>query len=162
MALRYKIAIIGDGGVGKSSLLSRILENTFSPRYAATLGADVHTLVLHTNYGDIIFDCWDTAGQEKFAGLGEGYWVNSEGAIAMFDVSSRKSHNNLQEFVNKYKTVAINTPIVICGNKIELNREVQPSAKYVDISVKNNYNCITPFVELAIKLTGHLDLKFHF
>jgi len=56
---------------------------------AATLGVEVHPLLFHTNRGPIRFNVWDTAGQEKFGGLRDGYYIQGQCAIIMFDVTSR-------------------------------------------------------------------------
>lgn len=62
----YKISLIGDGGVGKTCLMKKLRMRTFEKKYIATLGADVHSLVFNSNYGNIGFNVWDCAGQEKF------------------------------------------------------------------------------------------------
>jgi GTP-binding nuclear protein Ran len=64
--LRFKIVLVGDAGTGKSTYLKRLLTGEFEKHYIATLGVDVHPLTFHTNYGPIVFQCWDTAGQENF------------------------------------------------------------------------------------------------
>ncbi len=63
-----------------------------SPPPSATVGVDVHPLSFHTNVGKVIFNCWDTAGQEKFGGLRDGYYVDGEAAIIMFDVTARVTY----------------------------------------------------------------------
>src|SRR3546814_6111230 len=64
----YKIALVGDGGVGKTTYVKRMLTGEFEKKYVATLGVEVHPLRFRTNYGPVIFNMWDTAGQEKFGG----------------------------------------------------------------------------------------------
>ena len=61
----------------------------------ATLGVEVHPLSFSTNFGDIIFNVWDTAGQEKFGGLRDGYYIQGQAGIIMFDVTSRITYKNV-------------------------------------------------------------------
>lgn len=69
MALpRFKLILVGDGGTGKTTFVKRHLTGEFERKYVATLGVDVHPLTFTTTHGPIIFDVWDTAGQEKFGG----------------------------------------------------------------------------------------------
>jgi GTP-binding nuclear protein Ran len=65
--------LVGDGGVGKTTFVRRHLTGEFEKRYVATLGVEVHPLKFFTNLGPIQFNVWDTAGQEKFGGLRDGY-----------------------------------------------------------------------------------------
>jgi hypothetical protein len=67
--------LVGDGGVGKTTFVKRHLTGEFEKKYVATLGVEVHPLVFHTNRGPIRFNVWDTAGQEKFGGLRDGYYI---------------------------------------------------------------------------------------
>lgn len=62
---------------------------------AATLGVEVHPLRFHTNRGELVFNVWDTAGQEKFGGLRDGYYIQGQCAIMMFDVTSRITYKNV-------------------------------------------------------------------
>lgn len=71
----FKCVLVGDGGTGKTTFVKRHLTGEFEKRYVATLGVEVHPLVFHTNRGPIRFNVWDTAGQEKFGGLRDGYYI---------------------------------------------------------------------------------------
>jgi len=71
----FKLVLVGDGGVGKTTFVKRHLTGEFEKKYVATLGVEVHPLVFHTNRGAMRFNVWDTAGQEKFGGLRDGYYI---------------------------------------------------------------------------------------
>ena len=167
----YKLLLVGDGGVGKTTWLKRHLTGDFEKKYVATLGVEVHPLTFATNYGDIRFNVWDTAGQEKFGGLREGYYTNADAAIAFFDVTSRLSYKSVPCWIRDVKNVCKEIPMAICGNKIDLkDAKIKPAEKralinrhgspYYDISAKSNYNFEMPFLVLARHLTGHEDLEF--
>ncbi len=65
--------LVGDGGVGKTTFVKRHLSGEFEKKYVPTLGAEVHPIPWTTSHGNLVFNVWDTAGQEKYAGLRDGY-----------------------------------------------------------------------------------------
>ena len=166
----FKIVLVGDGGVGKTTYIRRHKTGEFEKKYVATLGVEVHPLDFNTNYGNVRFNVWDTAGQEKFGGLKDGYYILSQGAIMMFDCTNRQSYRNIGSFYEGVTKVCGNIPVVLCGNKVDVRqRQVLPkqinfhcerNIKYYDISAKSNFNFEKPFLELARKLTGKSDLQF--
>ena len=123
----------------------------------------------HTNYGPITFEVWDTAGQEKFGGLREGYYIKGQCGIIMFDVTSRITYQNVPKWHKDLVRVCENIPIVLCGNKVDVkDRKVKAKAitfhrkknlQYFDISAKSNFNFEKPFIWLARKLTGQANLE---
>lgn len=134
------------------------------PCCAATLGVEVHPLKFHTNRGEIVFNVWDTAGQEKFGGLRDGYYIQGQCAIIMFDVTSRITYKNVPNWHRDLVRVCESIPIVLVGNKVDVKeRKVKAkqitfhrkkNLQYYDISAKSNYNFEKPFLWLARKLVG--------
>lgn len=163
------MVLVGDGGTGKTTFVKRHLSGEFEKRYIATVGVEVHPLLFHTNCGPIVFNVWDTAGQEKFGGLRDGYYIQGQAGIIMFDVTSRITYKNVPNWHRDLVRVCDNIPIVLCGNKVDVKeRKVKPRAitfhrkknlQYYDISAKSNYNFEKPFVWLARKLTGNPQLE---
>jgi len=166
----FKLILIGDGGTGKTTFVKRHLTGEFEKKYIPTLGVEVHPLTFHTNCGPIIFNCWDTAGQEKFGGLRDGYYIQGQAAIILFDVTSRMTYKNVPNWHRDVVRVCENIPIVLCGNKVDLkDRKVKAkqitfhrkrNLQYYDISAKSNYNFEKPFLWLARKLVGEPNLVF--
>ncbi|KAJ8614120.1 hypothetical protein CTAYLR_004617 [Chrysophaeum taylorii] len=166
----FKLILVGDGGVGKTTFVKRHLTGEFEKKYVATLGVEVHPLVFHTNRGPIKFNVWDTAGQERFGGLRDGYYIQGQCAIIMFDVTSRITYKNVPNWHRDLTRVCENIPIVLCGNKVEIkDRKVKAkqitfhrkkNLQYYDISAKSNYNFEKAFLWLARKLTGDNNLHF--
>uniref|UniRef100_A0A8C9SXB1 GTP-binding nuclear protein Ran n=1 Tax=Scleropages formosus TaxID=113540 RepID=A0A8C9SXB1_SCLFO len=184
--VQFKLVLVGDGGTGKTTFVKRHLTGEFEKKYVATLGVEVHPLMFHTNRGAIKFNVWDTAGQEKFGGLRDGYYIQgtktarfkfeylstftTQCAIIMFDVTSRVTYKNVPNWHRDLVRVCENIPIVLCGNKVDIkDRKVKAKAivfhrkknlQYYDISAKSNYNFEKPFLWLARKLIGDPNLEF--
>ncbi|KAJ6189828.1 hypothetical protein N7519_004736 [Penicillium mononematosum] len=156
----FKLVLVGDGGTGKTTFVKRHLTGEFEKKYIATLGVE--------NYGAIQFDVWDTAGQEKFGGLRDGYYINGQCGIIMFDVTSRITYKNVPNWHRDLVRVCENIPIVLTGNKVDVKeRKVKAKTitfhrkknlQYYDISAKSNYNFEKPFLWLARKLVGNPQL----
>jgi len=166
----FKLIMVGDGGTGKTTFVKRHLTGEFEKKYVATLGVEVHPLIFTTNCGPIRFNVWDTAGQEKFGGLRDGYYIQGQAAIIMFDVTSRMTYKNVPNWHRDLVRVCEGIPIVLCGNKVDVkDRKVKAkqitfhrkkNLQYYDISAKSNYNFEKPFLWLARKLVGKGDLTF--
>jgi len=169
-AAKFKLVLVGDGGTGKTTFVKRHLTGEFEKKYIATLGVEIHPLKFYTNFGVILFNCWDTAGQEKFGGLRDGYYIQGQCAIIMFDVTSRITYKNVPAWHKDLIRVCENIPIVLCGNKVDVKeRKVKAKSitfhrkknlQYYDISAKSNYNFEKPFLWLARKLCGEAELEF--
>lgn len=165
----FKLVLVGDGGTGKTTFVKRHMTGEFEKKYIATLGVEVHPLTFHTNFGPICFNTWDTAGQEKFGGLRDGYYIQGQCGIIMFDVTSRITYKNVPNWHRDLVRVCENIPIVLTGNKVDVkDRKVKPkqitfhrkkNLQYYDISAKSNYNFEKPFIWLARKLVGNPNLE---
>merc|ERR1712080_486417 len=119
----FKLVLVGDGGTGKTTLVKRHLTGEFEKKYIPTLGVEVHPLKFSTNCGNLCFNVWDTAGQEKFGGLRDGYYIQGQCAIIMFDVTSRITYKNVPNWHRDLERVCENIPIVLCGNKVDVKEE---------------------------------------
>lgn len=165
----YKIILVGDGGVGKTTFLRRHLTGEFVQKYVATVGVEVHPLVFHTNKGPMTINVWDCAGMEKFGGLRSGYYTGADACIIMFDTTNKLSFGSVPEWYKDVRKVCSDIPIVLCGNKVDvMDRKVThkairdalcPESIYYDISAKSNYNYEKPFLHLLKILTEDDDLS---
>jgi len=133
----FKLVLVGDGGVGKTTFVKRHLTGEFEKKYVATLGVEVHPLGFTTNRGAITFNVWDTAGQEKFGGLRDGYYIQGQCAIIMFDVTSRITYKNVPTWHKDLVRVCENIPIVLCGNKVDI-KDRKVKAKAITFHRKND------------------------
>jgi GTP-binding nuclear protein Ran len=146
-----KIVVVGDGGVGKTSLLKRINGLEFEKRYIPTQGVQRGSIIKTYDVNDIIFDIFDTAGQEKYSNVGDSNYINADAVILMFDLTSRVSYKSISSWYRNIIKVCENIPIIICGNKsdcsdikimpndIQLFKKMK-NVEYFEVSVKNNIN----------------------
>ncbi|KAG7537990.1 P-loop containing nucleoside triphosphate hydrolase [Arabidopsis suecica] len=166
----FKLLIVGDGGSGKTTFLKRHLTGEFEQNHEPTVGVDVYPLDFITNRGKIRFECWDTAGQEKYSGLKDAYYIHGQCAIIMFDVTARNTYMNVDTWYRDLRRVCKNIPIVLCGNKVDVpSRQIKPKhvsfhrkkgLQYYEMSSKNNCNFEKPFLYLARRLAGDAKLSF--
>ena len=166
----FKVVLVGDGGVGKTTFIKRHLTGEFERKYNATIGVEVHPIRFFTNHGIINFNVWDTAGQEQFGVLKDGYYIGGDSAIIMFDVTSRITYKNVPRWHRDIYHICDAIPIVLVGNKVDIkDRKVKAkqilyhrrhNLQYFDVSAKSNYQFEKPFIWLARKLTNDANLVF--
>jgi GTP-binding nuclear protein Ran len=164
----FKLVLVGDGGVGKTTFVKRHLTGEFEKKYIATQGVEVTNIVFYTNHGPIKFNIWDTAGQEKLGGLREGYYIGANAALIMFDVTSRITYKNVPKWYKDLTRICENIPIVLVGNKVDCkDRKVKArqitfhrkrNLQYYDVSAKSNYQYEKPFLWILRRLVGDPNL----
>jgi len=164
----FKLVLVGDGGTGKTTFVKRHLTGEFEKKYIATLGVEVHPMPFYTDHGQVKFNVWDTAGQEKLGGLRDGYYIGGHCGIIMFDVCSRITYSNVPKWYKDLTRVCEGIPIVLVGNKVDIkDRKVKAkqitfhrkkNLQYYDISAKSNYQFEKPFVWLLRRLTNEPNL----
>ena len=118
--LEYKLVLLGDGGVGKTTFIKRYITGEFDREYTPTNGVEVSTAVFYTNFGPVRFIIWDTAGQEKLGGLREAYYLNAHAAIIMFDVGSRITYKNVPRWYKDIERIVGKIPTIVLGNKVDI------------------------------------------
>ena len=122
---RHKIIFVGDAGVGKTTIISRIMDNPFNEVYEPSIGVDFMSKNISFRGQNIKLQMWDTAGQEKYKGLIPSYVRNSSIVFIIYDISVKTSFDNVPQWINFIRTIE-NTTLVLCGNKIDLSeREVK-------------------------------------
>jgi len=126
----YKVVILGDSGVGKTSLLNRCVHNTFyNGEYKATIGADFLTKIVHLPQleKDITLQIWDTAGQERFVSICLAFYRGSDCCVLVYDINDPISVENLEKWINFFDQECnindISFPVVVIGNKTDQKTE---------------------------------------
>eukprot|EP00118_Oscarella_pearsei_P024599 m.306379 g.306379 ORF g.306379 m.306379 type:complete len:206 (+) comp41200_c0_seq1:127-744(+) len=125
-----KVIILGDSGVGKTSLMNQYVNKKFSNQYKATIGADFLTKEVMVDDRLVTMQIWDTAGQERFQSLGVAFYRGADCCVLVFDVTNVSSFKNLDSWRDEFLIQASprdpeNFPFVLLGNKVDLdNRAV--------------------------------------
>ena len=159
-----KSIIIGDSGVGKSSLLYRYAEQDWNPHYIATIGVDFKVLTFERNNEVVKLQLWDTAGQERFRTITHSYYRGAHGVMVVFDVTDMESFENVASWLHDVERFGTDgAPVVLIGNKCDcVSERVVPhemavalaekvGCKYVEASAKTDSNVQEAFTYLVDK-----------
>ncbi|KAL5703554.1 hypothetical protein ACHQM5_022088 [Ranunculus cassubicifolius] len=160
-----KVVILGDSGVGKTSLMNQYVHNKFSQQYKATIGADFVTKEIQLEDRLVTLQIWDTAGQERFQSLGVAFYRGADCCVLVYDVNVLKSFDTLDnwhdEFLKQANPVDPDSfPFILLGNKVDIdggNSRVVSEKKakewclsrgnipYFETSAKEAYNVDSAF-----------------
>ncbi|OXB71905.1 UNVERIFIED_CONTAM: hypothetical protein H355_004784 [Colinus virginianus] len=149
----FKLLLIGDSGVGKSCLLLRFADDTYTESYISTIGVDFKIRTIDLDGKTVKLQIWDTAGQERFRTITSSYYRGAHGIIIVYDVTDRESFNNVKNWmveIDKYAMEGVSKLLV--GNKCDLSakravsyeegKEFADSCniRFVETSAKNAHN----------------------
>ncbi|CAO1391236.1 unnamed protein product [Diamesa serratosioi] len=163
----FKLLIIGDSGVGKSSLLIRFSDNVFSGSYITTIGVDFKIRTVVINGERVKLQIWDTAGQERFRTITNTYYRGTHGVIVVYDVSNGESFANVKRWLQEIDTNCEIVNKVLVGNKnddpqskVVVTEDAQRFAQQMDIplfetSAKENINVEDMFLAITEKVLRH-------
>ncbi|XP_069751268.1 ras-related protein Rab-39B-like [Narcine bancroftii] len=161
---QFRIILLGDSTVGKSSLLKRFTDGSFSEVQDPTVGVDFYARLLEVQPNcRIKLQLWDTAGQERFRSITRSYYRNSVGGLLIFDVTNRKSFENIREWLKEVDSHVYpnKTIFVLVGHKSDLTHVRKVSREeaeqmaatlglnYLETSAKNNTNVDKAFMKLT-------------
>ena len=122
----FRAVTIGDTSVGKTSITNRLIDNTFNQYEPSTIGANYQPFISVVNEKKVEIQIWDTAGQEKFKSLAPIYFRNASAAIAVFSLTSRKSFEGLQKWIDSFIETAGGSAIVyIAANKCDCVDDIE-------------------------------------
>ena len=140
---QYKILLLGDTSVGKTSLLIRYTDDKFDSDSLPTLGVDVRYKYLSLEKKKIRLDIWDSAGQERFKNLTKNYFHGANGIIFVFDISNKKTFETLKTWlIEVQKDVSDDVEMIFVGNKIDLNEKREVNFQLLEnLGKKNNIEC---------------------
>lgn len=169
----FKILIIGDAAVGKSSLLTRFSENTFVHAYQSTIGIDFNTRMIRVDRAICKLEIWDTAGQERFSTITANYYRGAQGALLVFDVSRRDSFEHVQSWLDRAMQLGgEDVEPVLVGNKVDLSDEERQvstaegeamaqlmNIPYVETSALNGCNVEGAFVSMTAHIKKSVDRR---
>jgi len=158
----FKLLLIGDSGVGKSSLLLRFADDTFTESYISTIGVDFKIRTVQLEGKTVKLQIWDTAGQERFRTITSSYYRGAQGIIIVYDVTDKDSFNNVKQWLHEIDRYASeDVKKLLVGNKSDLNdkrettfAEAEEEAKnlrmqFLETSAKNSTNVEKAFMAMA-------------
>ena len=156
----FKIILIGNSGVGKSSILQRYMKQTFSPNYKITIGVDFFFFFLKINDQIVKLQVWDTAGQEKYRSMISSYYRGAHVALIVFDLTSHTSFEALPLWIeNFYKNGPEQKNTILIGNKKDLVEERQVTQEEAELFSQTN-NMI--YFETSAKEGNNIDYVFNY
>jgi len=168
--IRYKIVMIGDISVGKTSFMTRIVENRFKDNYEPSVGIDFSSKILKYKGKQIKLQIWDSAGQEKYKGLIPSYIRGSALVFIVYDVSRRETFMNLTNWISFAKNIE-SCLLVIIGNKIDLEKTIttvegeelarKEGALFFEVSSKTNQNLFEALFESISYFPYFNQFKMH-
>jgi Ras-related protein Rab-5C len=136
----FKIVLLGDSSVGKSSIVNRYIKRKFSNKYITTIGASFYSKNIHLKNNKLIkIQIWDTGGSERFKSISNIYYRNADGALLIYDVTNENSLLNLNFWIQELKNNVNDLVIGIVGNKIDVNENLKNVSfvKCLDFAKKN-------------------------
>ena len=156
----YKILVLGDSSVGKSSLMMRFADNYYEENNVSTIGIVSKKKDIIINNQKIILNIFDTSGQERYHSISKNYIRNSDGIIFVFDLTNGITFDNIKRWLMNCEDLIQDFQKIVVGNKLDLeNREVdkeriekfcgENNLKYFETSARNNINVGRIFKELA-------------
>lgn len=154
-----KVCCVGDGSVGKTSMVLRYCENKFKEDYIMTIGSNfaIKDLRLEEEGIAVKVQIWDLAGQQHFSFVRPPFYRGSSGTIYVFDITRRESFDHLTAWQKEVNNVVPNKPFVIVGNKIDLKDErVVSRTEGEELAASLN----APYYETSAKTGENLDELF--
>ncbi|MHA1772108.1 MAG: GTP-binding protein [Candidatus Thorarchaeota archaeon] len=177
----FKVVLMGDGSVGKTSLRRSYMGENFRASYMITIGADFAVKKMSLEGGhEVSIQIWDLAGQEHFKNVRSTFYKGAQGALAVYSTVERSSFENLRNWINEcWGNAGKKIPIVVIGNKIDLREQFQDNpamqqsivttaegqkfakdlqaregvhTSFLETSAKTGQNVEAAFLELAIKI----------
>lgn len=155
--------ILGDSGVGKTSLMNQYVHKRFSKQYKATIGADFLTKEVMIDEKLVTLQIWDTAGQERFQSLGVAFYRGADSCVLVYAITDATSFDNLESWMDEFLAHAAprnadNFPFVVLGNKADLdsNRQVSSNKSKAWCASKGDI----PFFETSAKQANNVEAAF--
>merc|ERR1711939_341496 len=164
-----KLLLIGDSGVGKSCLLLRFSEDSFTSSFITTIGIDFKIRTIDLDGKRVKLQIWDTAGQERFRTITTAYYRGAMGILLVYDVTDEKSFNNIRTWfsnVEQHASEGINK--ILIGNKCDWEEKRAASTEqgqaladelgipFLEVSAKSNINIEKAFYSLASDIKKRL------
>ena len=156
--IAFKLLLMGDSQVGKTSLLLNYTEHIFPEEHIATIGVEYKDkYIIKDNY-NIRLQIWDTAGQERFRSITKSIYRNANGVLFVYDITNKESFANIKNWIKDLQNVGNDIKGIIVGNKIDLDPERIIDKKDLE-EMANKYQM--PFIETSAKQNTFVNDAFN-
>ena len=168
--MQIKLLMIGDSGVGKTCLLLRYANDSFSPTFITTIGIDFKIKNVDIGGTKIKLQIWDTAGQERFRTITTSYFRGAQGILLVYDVTDRRSFESIRNWISQIQQHAdVHVNKILVGNKCDMTDEKVVSTQegenlakefgipFAEVSAKNDINVDQSFKDLATAVKERLQ-----
>lgn len=170
----FKVVVVGNIGVGKSSLFSRLVDDYFTENYNSTIGVDFKVKTFNIKDKIAKLQIWDTAGQERFRTIVNCFYRGAKGIIIVYDLGDQYSFDSINQWITSCKSeINIEIPIIVIGNKCDLkekrviteeqiqNLKKEYLFKYYETSAKSKINYLEPFYQFVNDLIQDSIIRVH-
>ena len=156
----FKILLLGDSSVGKTCFIKRYTDNTFQDAYLSTIGFDFKFKFITLDNGKTVkVQLWDTAGQERFRTIAKSYYKGAHGIVLIYDVTNRKTFDNIRKWLNQINNEASNKiSIILVANKIDCEERQVSAEEGESLAKANNL----PIFEASAKESINVEESFKF
>ncbi|KAI7847833.1 P-loop containing nucleoside triphosphate hydrolase protein [Circinella umbellata] len=152
----FKLLLIGDSGVGKSCLLLRFADDTYTESYISTIGVDFKIRTIELEGKTVKLQIWDTAGQERFRTITSSYYRGAHGIIVVYDVTDQDTFNNVKQWMQEIERYAAEgVSKLLVGNKSDMEKAVD-SEQAKELADSLNI----PFLETSAKDSSNVEQAF--
>ncbi|CAF0951755.1 unnamed protein product [Adineta ricciae] len=163
---KFKLVFLGEQSVGKTSLITRFMYDSFDNTYQATIGIDFLSKTMYLEDRTVRLQLWDTAGQERFRSLIPSYIRDSTVAVVVYDITNSNSFQQTSKWIDDVRTERGSDVIIMLGNKTDLADKRQVSTEdgerkakelnvmFIETSAKAGYNVKQLFRRVAAALPG--------
>ena len=158
----FKIILVGDYGVGKSTSIHRFVENKFKANYTPTLGVHVTQKSIEINGYSIDLLIWDLAGQDRYARVRQRFYSNTEGILMLYDVTRMTSLKNIKKWHAEVSKFTKHIPIILIGNKIDLLEKREVKNDDVNRFLEENNINVNLKIKTSAKDGVNTEKAFHF
>ena len=156
--LMFKILLLGDSGVGKSSLLLRYTKHEFNVDMRSTIGVEFALKYLKIDNFQLKVQIWDTAGMERYRSITSAYYKGAKGVIIVYDICREKSFENVDKWIEDFKSKADeDTVILLIGNKNDLDDKREVNKEEAELKAQKNKFA---FMETSAKDNNNVDKAF--
>ncbi|TGZ67035.1 hypothetical protein CRM22_005015 [Opisthorchis felineus] len=155
----FKIILIGDTGVGKSSFMHQFCDHVFYPRLSATVGVDFRTRNIRVDKYVYSIQLWDTAGQEKYRSIVRTYFRKVDGVIIVYDVTEPQSFRNVRSWMDQISEFGSEqkVPVIVVGNKIDLRKMETENCVTTETGKKFAETYGVMFLETSVCTSENVD-----